>query len=157
MTTDFRALCAELTQALKQLQDRLEEHYRPGEVLAVELDMSARLLDRADAALAEQPVLPTDEELDEFAVFWWGSDTDERTVTDVIECCSMTAYAHAVLARWGQPAATPIPVAERLPVELSDEELWAIWNPHDGPIPAVLRAAIAADRFANALPVPAND
>jgi hypothetical protein len=49
------------------------------------------------------PVAPTDEELDEFAVFWWGSDTDERTVTDVIECCSMTAYARAVLARWGQP------------------------------------------------------
>jgi hypothetical protein len=54
-------------------------------------------------ALAEQPVVPTDEELDEFAVFWWGSDTDERTVTDVIECCSMAAFARAVLARWGQP------------------------------------------------------
>jgi hypothetical protein len=66
--TDFRALCKELTQALKQLQDRLEEHYRPGEVLAVELDMSARLLDRADAALAEQPVGPTDEELEDFAL-----------------------------------------------------------------------------------------
>jgi len=57
---------------------------------------------RARAALAEQPVGPTDEELDEFAVFWWGSDTDERTVTDVIECCSMAAFARAVLARWGQ-------------------------------------------------------
>ena len=58
------------------------------------------------AALAQPKpvaVAPTDEELDEFAVFWWGSDTDERTVTDVIECCSMTAYARAVLARWGQP------------------------------------------------------
>jgi len=53
-------------------------------------------------AQAEQPVGPTDEELDEFAVFWWGSDTDERTVTDVIECCSMAAFARAVLARWGQ-------------------------------------------------------
>jgi hypothetical protein len=52
MSTDYRPLCAELTQALKQLQDRLEEHYRPGEVLAVELDMSARLLDRACAELA---------------------------------------------------------------------------------------------------------
>jgi hypothetical protein len=51
-------------------------------------------------------VAPTDEELDEFAVFWWGSDTDERTVTDVIECCSMTAYARAVIARWGTPANT---------------------------------------------------
>jgi hypothetical protein len=53
-------------------------------------------------ALAEQPVVPTDEELDEYALFWWGSDTDERTVTDVIECCSMAAFARAVLARWGQ-------------------------------------------------------
>ena len=51
----------------------------------------------------EQPVGPTDEELDEFGVFWWGSDTDERTVTDVIECCSMAAFARAVLARWGTP------------------------------------------------------
>jgi len=50
-----------------------------------------------------EPVAPTDEELDEFAVFWWGSDADERTVTDVIECCSRTAYARAVIARWGQP------------------------------------------------------
>jgi hypothetical protein len=59
------------------------------------------------AALAQpEPVAPTDEELDELAVFWWGSDIDERTVTDVIECCSMTAYARAALARWGTPANT---------------------------------------------------
>ena len=62
--TDFRALCADLTQTLKQLQDRLEEHYRLGEVLAVELDMSARLLDRADAALTEQPRLKEQAVLD---------------------------------------------------------------------------------------------
>jgi len=69
------------------MDDRRETH-----ALAIE----------ARAALAEQPVGPTDEELDEFAVFWWGSDTDKRTVTDVIECCSMAAFARAVLARWGQ-------------------------------------------------------
>jgi hypothetical protein len=59
-------------------------------------------LHRAHAALAEQPVVPTDEELDEFVVFWWGTDTDYPTVTDVIECGSMAAFARAVLARWGQ-------------------------------------------------------
>ena len=53
-------------------------------------------------ALAEQPLGPTDEELDEFIVFWWGSNTDERTVTDVIECCSMANFARFVLAQWGQ-------------------------------------------------------
>jgi hypothetical protein len=88
-TDTFRALCAELTTTLENTWD-----IRPKVI--------QELLDRARAALAQpEPVAPTDEELDEFAVFWWGSDTDERTVTDVIECCSMTAYARAVLARWG--------------------------------------------------------
>jgi hypothetical protein len=90
---DFRALCAELLAAL--------------EIQLDELRFNNRLCVRARAALAQpepEPVAPTDEELDEFAVFWWGSDIDERTVTDVIECCSMTAYARTVLARWGTPA-----------------------------------------------------
>jgi hypothetical protein len=62
-------------------------------------------VDRARALLT-QPVAegPTDEDLDEFALFWWGSDTDQRTVTDVIECCSMAAYARAVLTKWGANA-----------------------------------------------------
>ena len=45
--------------------------------------------------------MPTDDDLDEFAVFWWGADADERTVTDVIESGSMAAFAGAVLDRWG--------------------------------------------------------
>jgi len=65
------------------------------------------------AALAQpEPQGPTDEELDEFAVFWWGSDTDERGVSDVIECGSITAFARAVLARWGRPAIEPVPHQE---------------------------------------------
>ena len=59
---------------------------------------------RPAAALAEpEAEEPTDDELDEFALFWWGLMADERTVNDVIECCSMTAFARAVLARWGHP------------------------------------------------------
>jgi hypothetical protein len=46
-----------------------------------------------------EPQGPTDAELDEFAIYWWGPETDERSVSDVIECGSMTAYARAVLAR----------------------------------------------------------
>jgi hypothetical protein len=87
---DFRALCAELLEWAEQTSTHYVVH--PDVIL------------RARAALAQpEPVAPTDEELDEFAMFWWGSDTDERTLTDVIECCSMTAYARAILARWGQP------------------------------------------------------
>jgi hypothetical protein len=39
----------------------------------------------------------TDDDLDELAIFWWGSDTDERTVTEVIECGSMAAFARYIL------------------------------------------------------------
>ena len=41
-------------------------------------------------------------------------------------------------AEWGykQALATPPPEPP------TDEELWAIWNNHDGPIPAILRAAL---------------
>jgi hypothetical protein len=52
--------------------------------------------------LAEsEPVGPSYEDLDEFAMFWWGADADERTVTDVIEGGSMSAFARVVLAHWG--------------------------------------------------------
>jgi hypothetical protein len=75
-----------------------------------EQDIAAR------AALAQpEPQGPTDAELDEFAIYWWGSETDERSVSDVIECGSMAAFARAVLARWGRPAIEPVTVSERLP------------------------------------------
>ena len=41
-------------------------------------------------------------------------------------------------AEWGykQALATPPPEPP------TDEELWEIWNNHDGPIPAIIRAAL---------------
>ena len=45
--------------------------------------------------------LPTFDELEEFVIFWWGADNDERTVTDVIESGSMAAFSEAILTRWG--------------------------------------------------------
>jgi hypothetical protein len=42
------------------------------------------------------------DDLDEFCLWWWGSDNDERTVAEVIESGSMAAFAEAVLARWGK-------------------------------------------------------
>jgi nucleoside-diphosphate-sugar epimerase len=99
MTTDYRAICAELVRRWDTAPCWPSPSQRHD------------LLDIADAmnrarALLAQPVAegPTDEDLDEFALFWWGSDTDQRTVTDVIECCSMAAYARAVLTKWGANA-----------------------------------------------------
>ena len=98
--TDWRALCAELHAAVQLYtgQNPSAAETPPNELVS---RLMGAMAATATALAQPEPQGPTDEELDEFAVFWWGSDTDERTVTDVIECCSMTAYARAVLARWG--------------------------------------------------------
>ena len=41
-------------------------------------------------------------------------------------------------AEWGYKQALATPPSE----PPTDEELWAFWNNHDGPIPAILRAAL---------------
>ena len=103
---DFRALCAELVEL-----DQAE----PGDYANWRQNWNAAIA-RARALLAQpEPQGPTDEELDEFAIYWWGSETDESLVSDMIEFGSMAAYARAVLARWGRPAIEPVPVSERLP------------------------------------------
>ena len=76
--TDFRALCAELVDKLHKQTSRWEGH---------EID----LVTRARAALAEQPVGPTDKELDElFTEIDQGGDA-----------LTWRVYARAVLAKWG--------------------------------------------------------
>lgn len=86
---DFHALCEELA-------DNLTDHCGDNE-------HSWDLIERARAALdTPSPEPPTDGELDEFAIYWWGPDTDERTVSDAIECCNMGSFARAVLKRWGK-------------------------------------------------------
>ena len=96
---DFRALCAELVDALKD-----ENTYT----------IRIELIDRARAALAQpEPVAPTDEELLRLAAQAFDYAFVDGGVGGGES--EFLAYARAVLARWGQPAATPIPVAERLP------------------------------------------
>jgi hypothetical protein len=96
--TDFRALCEELIQQLQELHTMvwgeaphlLDED--SGGSAYLDLDIED-VLDRARAALAEQPVAPTDEEL------WAVGNDDFRAncyPTDAIQ------FARAVLARWGQ-------------------------------------------------------
>jgi hypothetical protein len=85
--TDFRALCAELSFIWDRStnSDDLFENMIP-------------LVDRAHAALAEQPVGPTDEELLELWKGWnLGWDPQEGTVL----MPHPAEYARAVLARWG--------------------------------------------------------
>jgi hypothetical protein len=107
--TDFRALCAELVELDQTVAP---DNAELGYYVNWRQNWNAAIA-RARAALA-QPELqgPTDKELDEFAIYWWGSETDERSVSDVIECGSMTAYVQAALARWGHPAIEPMPGAK---------------------------------------------
>lgn len=115
MTSDFRALCAELVDALKD-----ENTYT----------IRIELIDRARAALAEpDPVAPTDEELlklmpetmlDEFSyAAKVCSDATGGQVKPGIFRVSLNTgaldYARAVLARWGTSANQPVPVSKRLP------------------------------------------
>jgi hypothetical protein len=81
--TDFRALCEELLDDYGHCRYRSELH------------------DRAWAALAEQPVGPTDEELMDLAEEAWvpfakSQPHPQGHPWDLV-------LARAVLARWGQP------------------------------------------------------
>ena len=93
MTTDFRALCAELLEIV-------EGEYE-GSGCYAELCQSVR------AALAQpEPQGPTDEELleafdGEFAEFF---DSSDGFGTTAIPRSEWTKVARAVLARWGTPA-----------------------------------------------------
>ena len=99
MTNPYRAMCAELVDAIftpnpYNWEDSLYES-----------------ANRARALLA-QPVAegPTDEELEKLAepFSFVGEDGWTRSVDDE------AGYARAVLARWGHPTPQPVAVSERL-------------------------------------------
>ena len=90
MTTDFRALCAELADAL---HNAIRVIYTEDGTLHI--STAEPVLERARAALAEhQPELPTDEELME--VFWGHNNGMEE-----LWAGDWLAAARTVLARWG--------------------------------------------------------
>ena len=98
---DYRALCAELVElctpvdSIPQLAERLQK-------------LNA-LAERARALLAEPEAEgPTDEELETFLV-------DVACQNGDMYYADPRVLARAVLARWGRPAAAPVPVSERLP------------------------------------------
>jgi hypothetical protein len=140
--TDFRALCARMADELDHYRQLLMDDRRETHALAIE----------ARAALAEQPVGPTDEEL--LQIFDTVCLSEGGTVDEI-----HLRGLRAVLARWGQPAATPIPVAERLPgpEDLNGilEECW--WYDHACWYLDTYQANYTRWLPANALPLPTND
>ena len=105
--TDFRALCAELVDDL----ELCDWPYKLRDTIRADID-------RARAALAEQPVEPTDDELLRTYSKAVTADMDEQRRSLMITIDfdrSMAAGLRAILVRWGQPAAAPVPVSERLP------------------------------------------
>ncbi len=112
MTTDFRALCAQLLQECEYLHD--------------DEPRDKELWDRASAALAATEQGPTDEQImqlmpeqlckdlatvSRLAAHGAGPDVGPGLFrvtlnTGIVEHC------RAVLTRWGRPAVEPVPVSE---------------------------------------------
>lgn len=131
MTTDFRALCAELVQAFEDLRDsshgvfglHLNGDLAPWD----ELIEGGRFEDwlevfaRARAALADEPAVPQDREPATWTEGVCGDgaallkDGVMVPIEAVVRELNEGARARAVLARWGNPAPQPVPVSERLP------------------------------------------
>ena len=131
MTTNFRTLCAELADELDAETGYTKNDGERITHLAVA---------RARAALATPPPEPLSwpDHWNLIALAFgrepWATwlqpggclESAHRELSDLML---------AVLAHWGRPATPP-------PEPPTDEDLWAFWNNHDGPIPAILRAAL---------------
>jgi hypothetical protein len=160
-----------LTLAADLLERLAQTEPEPGEVaelvkrlrdwrsipLLQERERIATLLQQLSApATVAVPVVPTDEDLRGiFSRFCDYGDNGRPW----IESEEFIQAARAVLARWGQQAATPIPVAERLPgpEDLNGilEECW--WYDHACWYLDTYQANYTHWLPANALPMPAND
>jgi hypothetical protein len=96
--TDFRALCEELVEELEVWIGYGDE---------ADCADAHAVVDRARAALAEQPVGPTDEELLELQENLWNTYKDagyrdEEVMYEHSFGFALDDFARAVLARWGQ-------------------------------------------------------
>ena len=98
--TDFRALCAKLTDRLQHAITSANADSYYGE--------NRDAVDRARAALAQpKPVAPTDEELLKLLSRASGLPDCDTYIVDggriMSEPNELLAFARAVLARWGTP------------------------------------------------------
>jgi hypothetical protein len=143
MTNPYRALCAELIEAVLSDDSHID---------CVEIAHRAR-------ALLAQPVEegPTDEGLQEM---WFGSEWFNEGAT----LCEFISIARAALAKWGRhpespdSSTQPIPLSERLPgPEDCLDEGWAwFFNQRIGWRQAVLPVSPGYTHWlpSNALPTP---
>jgi hypothetical protein len=112
MTTDYRALCAELVNA-HDADEGVSASQWAANLTAV--------IDCARTALAQpEPAGPSDEELK--ATYW-------DAFVEAAPCGADESWLAGLraVARWGRPAIAPIPVSERLPEagEMNDDnEVW---------------------------------
>lgn len=159
MTPDYRALCAELADALAEW--RLGGG--PPEDTA-----DADLIDRARTLLAEAdgPAVPDGREPASVAL--QPSDGDLWTMYDEMrgepgDWAWVRDFARAVLARWGRPTPQPVPLSERLPgpEDLNDKgECWEWDSTSDAWVlirPIGLTFRTGPWLPANALPLPAGE
>jgi len=56
----------------------------------------AALALRAERRSTAVELRQSDDDLDEFATFWWGAETDNLTVAEAVESGQMTAFVRAV-------------------------------------------------------------
>jgi hypothetical protein len=162
MTTDYRAMCAELLEAL--------------EIQLDELRFNDRLCIRARALLAQpEPEEPTDEEImelmpqqmrDDLAAaaraltgdMPWPDNPKAAGAMRIILNRHAVDHARAVLAKWGHPTPQLVPVSERLPgPEDCLDEGWAwFFNQRIGWRQAVLPVSPGYTHWlpAHALPTP---
>ena len=152
---DYRALITKMANELDQCHRLLMDDRRQRHPLA----------DRARALLAKPEAEgPTDEELLESAAKALGYKSipsDETCLT--AEAGEILAYARAALARWGRPAAAPVPASERLPGPEDCDEQGRYWGLVMGCEAWVLAkgnprlVCITHWLSANALPLPAPE
>jgi hypothetical protein len=114
MTTDFRALCAELVAAWLKGDDI----FGP--------------MARARLALAQpKPVRPTDDDLLHIFYLHCDSNNSSLGIDHWLDEQAFLMAARDALQTWGRPAIAHIPVAERLPgpEDLDDQGTCWMWNP----------------------------
>jgi len=124
VTTDYRALCAELAKILAE-EYGVETKYENGDPLeGGVLDVLAC----ARAALARpEPQGATDEEIDALLPLGMASYSTLCGPREI------RAFARAVLQRFGRLAITPIPLSERLPGDGDCDAhgwCWVLYSPY---------------------------
>jgi hypothetical protein len=126
-TDTFRSLCAELAKTLAEHQRQLEELYHPDNPKAAWLDAAARLLDRAEVALAQSESRgPVSQELLDAWEECKSAEPDPSFPKPIV-------FARAILARFGHLTIKPVPISEGLPKAKDCDTrgwCWVLYGPY---------------------------